>query len=249
MSIWDWLRSHLARTGLRRRDREGDLERELQAHLELETEEQNECGLSREEAGYAARRAHAQLACRDGIGEDLDVAGRRELADSKHAASAASERGNPARSLAERPFLLAGHALPRSRGNRALLRCVRKQSSSGERFTMVLLSSFAIASLALAVVGIYGVISFVVAQRNQELAVRMALGASRANVLWLVLQQGLKMATIGAGIGLCGAWASQKLTSGLLFEISPRLIRSPTRLHRPACWRSPPCPARFPAHE
>jgi ABC-type antimicrobial peptide transport system permease subunit len=75
--------------------------------------------------------------------------------------------------------------------------------------------------LLLAIVGIYGVVSFLVAQRNQELAVRMALGASHGNVVWLVLKQGLKMAAIGAAIGLCGALAAQKFISGLLFGISP----------------------------
>jgi predicted permease len=96
-----------------------------------------------------------------------------------------------------------------------------ERQTGGQRFTTVLLSSFAGAGLVLAIVGIYGVVSFVVARRRQELAVRIALGASRANVLWLVLKQGLEMATIGAVIGLLGAWAAQKLTSGLLFEISP----------------------------
>ena len=93
--------------------------------------------------------------------------------------------------------------------------------TGGQRFTTILLVSFAVAGLALAVVGIYGVISFLVAQRKQELAVRIALGASRAHVLWLVLKQGLEMATLGAVIGLLGAWATQKLTSGLLFGVSP----------------------------
>jgi predicted permease len=96
-----------------------------------------------------------------------------------------------------------------------------EEKSGGQRFTAILLSLFAAVGLVLAIVGIYGVVSFVVAQRNQELAVRIALGASRANVLWLVLKQGLQMATIGAAIGLLGAYASQKLTSGLLFGISP----------------------------
>jgi predicted permease len=96
-----------------------------------------------------------------------------------------------------------------------------ERQTGGQRFTTVLLASFAVAGLALAVVGIYGVISFLVAQRSQELAVRMALGASHGDVLWLVLKQGLKMATIGAVIGLCGAFAAQKFTSGLLFGISP----------------------------
>jgi len=96
-----------------------------------------------------------------------------------------------------------------------------EQQTSGERFTTMLLSSFAIVGLVLAVVGIYGVISYLVAQRTHELAVRMALGANRANVLWLVVKQGVGMAAIGAAAGLVGAWATQRLTSGLLFGISP----------------------------
>jgi putative ABC transport system permease protein len=96
-----------------------------------------------------------------------------------------------------------------------------ERSIGGQRFTTVLLASFAVAGLALAVVGIYGVVSFLVAQRKQEMAVRMALGASHGNVLWLVLKHGLKMAAIGAAIGLSGAWAAQKFTAGLLYGISP----------------------------
>jgi putative ABC transport system permease protein len=92
--------------------------------------------------------------------------------------------------------------------------------TGGQRFTTILLSSFAAAGLVLAVVGIYGVVSFLVAQRNQELAVRMALGASNTSVLWLVLKQVLKLALIGAGMGLFGAWAAQKLIRGVLFGIS-----------------------------
>jgi ABC-type antimicrobial peptide transport system permease subunit len=93
--------------------------------------------------------------------------------------------------------------------------------TGGQRFTTILLASFAAVGLALAVVGIYGVVSFLVAQRKQELAVRIALGASRPHVLRLVLKQGLEMATYGAVIGLLGAWATQELTSGFLFGVSP----------------------------
>jgi putative ABC transport system permease protein len=78
--------------------------------------------------------------------------------------------------------------------------------TGAQRLTTILLGSFAAAGLA---------------QRKQELAVRIALGASRVTVLWLVLKQGLEMAMLGAAIGLCGAWAAQKLTSGLLFGVSP----------------------------
>jgi putative ABC transport system permease protein len=98
---------------------------------------------------------------------------------------------------------------------------VVQRQTGGQRFTTMLLASFAAAGLVLAVVGIYGVVSFLVAQRKQELAVRMALGASRVNVLCLVLKQGLKMAALGATIGLFGAWTTQNLVKGLLFGISP----------------------------
>jgi putative ABC transport system permease protein len=95
-----------------------------------------------------------------------------------------------------------------------------EQQTGSERFTTLLLGLFAVAGLALAGVGIYGVVSFLVAQRKHELAVRIAVGASVPNVLWLVLKDGLKMAVFGACIGLVGVWAAQKLLSGLLFGIS-----------------------------
>jgi len=96
-----------------------------------------------------------------------------------------------------------------------------EQQTGSQRFTTILLGLFAAAGLALAAVGIYGVVSFLVAQRRRELAVRVAVGASVGNILWLVLKQGMKMATVGASIGLMGAWSAQRLMSGLLFGISP----------------------------
>jgi putative ABC transport system permease protein len=96
-----------------------------------------------------------------------------------------------------------------------------KRQVGDRRFTTFLLSSFAITGLILAVVGIYGVVSIVVTQRQQELAVRIALGASRASAVALVLRQSLQTAVIGAGIGLLGAWAAQRLLSGFLFQVSP----------------------------
>ena len=96
-----------------------------------------------------------------------------------------------------------------------------EQQTGGQRFTTLLLGLFAAAGLVLAAVGIYGVVSFLVAQRRRELAVRLAVGASAGNVLWLVLKEGLQMAAIGASLGLLGVWASQKLIARLLFGISP----------------------------
>lgn len=98
---------------------------------------------------------------------------------------------------------------------------VIEQSTGGQRLTATLLGSFAVAGFALAMVGIYGVVSFVVAQRKVELAVRMAIGASRVRVLGTVLSQSMGMAGIGVIVGLAGAVAAQRLTRGLLFEISP----------------------------
>lgn len=93
--------------------------------------------------------------------------------------------------------------------------------TGSQRFTTALLALFAAVGVLLAAVGIYGVVSFLVAQRRQELAVRMALGATRAAALWLVLKQGLAMAAAGAAIGLLGAWTTQKFIRGILFGISP----------------------------
>jgi predicted permease len=95
------------------------------------------------------------------------------------------------------------------------------QQTGGQRLTATLLAVFAAGGLALAVVGIYGVVSFLVAQRRIELAVRMALGASGRAVLWLVLKESLGMAVIGSALGLAAAAAAQRMTSGLLFDVSP----------------------------
>jgi len=96
-----------------------------------------------------------------------------------------------------------------------------EQQTGGQRLTTLLLVGFAAGGLTLAVVGIYGVIAFLVSQRKQELAVRIAMGATPAAAIWLVLKQGLGMAATGAAIGILGASAAQKLISGLLFGISP----------------------------
>lgn len=98
---------------------------------------------------------------------------------------------------------------------------VVEQHTGGQRFTTLLLSMFAVAGLGLAIVGIYGVISYLVARRTQELAVRLALGATPVNILLLVLRQGLTMGLVGAGIGLFGAFAGRQLMGGLLYGISP----------------------------
>jgi putative ABC transport system permease protein len=95
-----------------------------------------------------------------------------------------------------------------------------EQLTGSQRFTSTLLGLFAAIGLALAAVGIYGVVSFLVAQRQRELALRIAVGASIPSVLWLVLKEGLRMAAAGAALGLVVAWAAQKMIRALLFSIS-----------------------------
>jgi predicted permease len=95
------------------------------------------------------------------------------------------------------------------------------QSEAPRRFNTVLIGSFAFAAVLLAVLGIYSVISFSVALRMQEMAIRMALGSQRWAIVRLVLLSGAKLAALGCAIGLGGAAAASRLMQSLLFGISP----------------------------
>jgi putative ABC transport system permease protein len=94
-------------------------------------------------------------------------------------------------------------------------------SISSKRFTMALLAIFAGLALLLASIGIYGVLSYLVGQRTQEIGVRMALGARPATVLQMVLRDGAGMTLIGVAIGAVAALALARLMSSVLFGVSP----------------------------
>jgi putative ABC transport system permease protein len=95
------------------------------------------------------------------------------------------------------------------------------QSVAQRRFGMFLVSVFAALALVLAVVGIYGVVSYSVAQRTNEIGVRMALGASATDVLKMILKNGMTLALIGVGVGLAGAFALTRLMAAVLFDVKP----------------------------
>ena len=93
-------------------------------------------------------------------------------------------------------------------------------SLAPERFAVTVLGFFAAIALVLAALGLYGVISYSVTQRTQEIGVRMALGADRGRVLGMVVGQGMRLAAIGAGIGYLGAYGVARPLSSQLFGVS-----------------------------
>ena len=95
------------------------------------------------------------------------------------------------------------------------------ESIAQPRLNMLLMMLFGALALLLSAVGIYGLLSYAVTQRTQELGIRMALGANVGDVLKLVLKQGMFLALIGEAIGLAGAFALTRLMRGLLFGVTP----------------------------
>lgn len=98
---------------------------------------------------------------------------------------------------------------------------IRSESVASERLNLTLLSIFAGIALVLAVVGIYGVMSYTVTQRTHEIGIRMAIGAQPRDVFKMVIGQGMLLALIGVGLGLIGAFALTRLMATMLFDVAP----------------------------
>ena len=142
-------------------------------------------------------------------------------------------------SLASSTFLVAKPDIPMDAAVAAIRRAVHEvdpavvvqqpqtleailyEAVAQPRFRTVLLATFAGLALLLAAIGIYGVIAYAVAQRSNEIGVRMALGARRGDVLRMIIGQGLKLTVIGLGIGALAAVALTRLLGDMLFAIRP----------------------------
>ncbi len=98
---------------------------------------------------------------------------------------------------------------------------VLDDSLSGRRFSMEILAAFALTALLLAGLGIYGVISFVVGQRTHEMGIRLALGAQRTSILNIVLREGMRLALVGAAVGLAAALIASHWMAGQLYGVRP----------------------------
>ena len=93
------------------------------------------------------------------------------------------------------------------------------RSFSGERLIATLSTSFAVLAAVLAAIGLYGVMAYTLARRTSEIGIRMALGAQRSHILWLVFQETLRVLIVGGAVGVAGAFASTHFVSSLLYGV------------------------------
>src|SRR5207302_1655036 len=98
---------------------------------------------------------------------------------------------------------------------------VISESLSGQRFDLILISTFASVALLLAALGTYAVLAYNTKQRTREIGVRIALGATKGNILRLVVGQGLRFAVFGVALGLGGAFGLTRFLASLLYQVKP----------------------------
>ena len=101
------------------------------------------------------------------------------------------------------------------------MEAIERDSLGSRRFPMMLLGAFGTVALALAIVGVYGVVSYFVAQRTREIGIRVALGAQRGQVLRLVLLGAMRPVAAGLAVGTVGAIFAARLLGTLLYNVKP----------------------------
>jgi predicted permease len=121
--------------------------------------------------------------------------------------------------LIQKEFLAYDGQLPVSRVR--TMEQVIEHSIARQNFNMVLLGIFGAIALLLAAIGIYGLMSYSVEQSAHEIGVRLALGAAKRDILSMVVSSGMKLAIVGLGIGVAGAFGASRLLSGMLFGVKP----------------------------
>jgi putative ABC transport system permease protein len=128
--------------------------------------------------------------------------------------------GDPAL-LAEAMRLKARERAPDASVKSTTMEDLLAEHFAAPRFRALLVALFGTVALTLALAGVYGVMAYSVAQRSREIGVRMALGATQRNVLWMMLRQGTQIVAAGLLVGLLGAAATTRLLTAMLFEIRP----------------------------
>jgi len=98
---------------------------------------------------------------------------------------------------------------------------VLSESVAAPASTTFLFVTFAMLALVLGIIGIYGVLSFLVSRRTREVGIRLALGAQRIDILWLVMKEGVRFALIGVSLGLISGLALSRILASELYGVSP----------------------------
>jgi putative ABC transport system permease protein len=129
--------------------------------------------------------------------------------------------GDPSRHIAAARAAVLEADRDQPAGRIRTMNAVVAESVSNRRFTMAIVGTFALLAFALSLVGLYAVVSHSVAQRTQEMGLRLALGASPAALMRLVLLEGVSLAGMGVAIGLAGALVVTRLMSAMLFGVAP----------------------------
>jgi predicted permease len=108
------------------------------------------------------------------------------------------------------------------RASRSLEDHLKRTSYAEPRFSLVLMNVFASVGLALVALGVFSVIAYTVARQTREIGIRMALGAGRADIVWMVLRRGLQLVGLGMGVGLLASFAVTRVIANQLWGVSPR---------------------------